>query len=122
MFGVLLQKAAGLMDTCQTYSESGLLPIPLASAWGGALCRELVVNLRLMVRQPWYEPGWRKLLLPPNASTTLSEACSTAGTRTPRGAASGAGWGDPLSLPPGARLPPLVRSGPQRGRLPLSAP
>ena len=47
---------------------------------------------------------------------------SKAGTRTLCGAASGGGQregdgGDPLFLPPGARLRPLVRSRPYRGRL-----
>lgn len=74
------------MDRCQTLSGPVLLRVPRASTFQGwevrRECRELMVNLWLMVRQPWYETRWCKVPLPLDASTTLSPVVTTKNVRT----------------------------------------
>lgn len=79
MFGVFLQEVEGSMDRQMPDPFRVSLPPPTTAPNVGWVvgCRELMINLWLMVRQPWYKPRWCKWSLALDASTTLPPFVTT---------------------------------------------
>lgn len=79
MFGVFLQEVEGSMDgqMPDPFRVSPPLHATAPNVGWVVECRELMINLWLTARQPWYKPRWCKWPLPLDASTTLPPFVTT---------------------------------------------